>query len=465
MSPTLKAHRLIGNAARACARIPVLCLIAPALLFPACPHAATITYKRVSNLPYSQEPEEQQTDYQKERCVLDLYYPEKRTGFATVVWYHGGGLTAGNKHFPGLTGKHLGLVAVNYRLHPGVSCETAISDAAAALAWTFKNIATYGGDPTLIFVSGSSAGGYLTSMLGFDKRWLAKYGVDADAIKGLIPYTGHTITHMTVRKERYALNSRIPVIDEFAPIYHARADAPPVLLLTGDRRLEMLGRCEENELFYRVLKNIGHPHVEHLEFEGYGHGMSHPANPVALKWITKVIGCSPKALIVPLDYSWSYTKRDRKYPWRNRGTNAENEKKKPSVELLTAVGREGSGCLAVRDISTATNAYGESPALPVRPGREYVLTGWVKNEEVGDGIAGVCFNVTQSGRIRKQTKNTRFPATAEWSRFEVACPPVAEGMDGLILYILPRPPGQPNTTTGAVLFDDLRICEQPKAKQ
>ena len=77
-----------------------------------------------------------------------------------------------------------------------------IEDAAAAVAWTFKNIETYGGSPRRIYVSGHSAGGYLTSMVGLDKRWLAAHKVDADALAGLIPYSGHTITHFTVRAER-----------------------------------------------------------------------------------------------------------------------------------------------------------------------------------------------------------------------------------------------------------------------
>jgi len=423
--------------------------------------AAPVVYAQEKNLPYSPEPMAQQTEYQRERCKLDLYYPKERQGFATVVWFHGGGLTAGGKHFPGLTGKHLALVGVNYRLYPKASCKDAISDAAAAVAWTFKNIERYGGDPSQIFISGSSAGGYLTLMLGFDKRWLAKYDVDADRIKGLVPYTGHTITHMTVRKEMHGLSSSTPLIDEYAPIYHARADAPPVLLLTGDRRLEMLGRCEENELFYRVLKNVGHPHVEHLEFQGYGHGMSHPANPVALKWITKVIGCSPEALIVPLDHSWDYAKADRKYRWRAQWTDPGKENpERPSLQLLASGGRDDSGCLAVRDLSAEAGAYAQSSALPVRPGRRYLLTGWVKNEAAGKGTGGACLNLARGGRTHKQVTKIAFPATAAWTRFELACPPIPEGTDGLILYILPRAPGQPAATTGAVLFDDVRICEQ-----
>ena len=73
-----------------------------------------------------------------------------------------------------------------------------VDDAAASVAWVFQNITSYGGDPKLIFVSGHSAGGYLTSMLGLDKSYLNSYGIDVDDIAGLIPYSGHTITHFTV---------------------------------------------------------------------------------------------------------------------------------------------------------------------------------------------------------------------------------------------------------------------------
>ena len=50
------------------------------------------------------------------------------------------------------------MVAVNYRLHPKVKAPAYIEDAAAAVAWTFKNIETYGGSPKRIYVSGHSAG-------------------------------------------------------------------------------------------------------------------------------------------------------------------------------------------------------------------------------------------------------------------------------------------------------------------
>ncbi|MEL6110192.1 MAG: alpha/beta hydrolase, partial [Planctomycetota bacterium] len=145
----------------------------------------------------------QPTDYSAERCKVDLYRPGNRKDFATVVWFHGGGLKANSKSIPdALKEQGFAVVAANYRLHPKVDSPTYVQDAAAAVAWTFQNIASFGGDPNKIFVAGHSAGGYLTSMVGLDKSYLAAHSIDADRIAGLIPYSGHTITHFTVRKER-----------------------------------------------------------------------------------------------------------------------------------------------------------------------------------------------------------------------------------------------------------------------
>ncbi len=225
------------------------------------------------------------TPYQQERCRLDLYHPSNKPGFATVVWFHGGGLKGGERYIPGgLKGQGIAVAAANYRLHPKVKCSVCLQDAAAAIAWTFRNIEQYGGDPAKVFVSGHSAGGYLTSMVGIDKRWLAEYDVDADRIAGLIPLSGHTITHMTVRKEMDIPDTQ-PLIDSFAPLYHVRPDASPILLVTGDREMEMLGRYEENAYFMRMLRVVGHKDVTLYELQGYGHGMVDPAIAPMLKWM------------------------------------------------------------------------------------------------------------------------------------------------------------------------------------
>ena len=244
-------------------------------------------YKTVSDIPYREGAG--LTDYMRQRCRLDVYYPTNAKDFATVVWFHGGGLKAGNRFVPNeLKEQGLAVVAVNYRLNPRVKSPAYVEDAAAAVVWTFKNIKTYGGSRKRIFVSGHSAGGYLTSMVGLDKRWLAAHEIDANEIAGLIPFSGHTITHFTVRAER-GIDSAQPIIDEMAPLYHVRKDAPPLLLITGGRDLEMLGRYEENAYMWRMMQVVGHPDTTLHELDGFNHGqMAAPAHHLLLRFVKRV---------------------------------------------------------------------------------------------------------------------------------------------------------------------------------
>lgn len=233
-------------------------------------------------------------DYARERCELDVYFPETtdhEDGFPTVVWFHGGGLTEGDRFLPGgLMNQGIAVVIPSYRLHPNVTSPTYVEDAAAAVAWTMDNIESFGGDPDKIFVSGHSAGGYLASMVGMDKRWLAAHDKDPDTLAGLIPLSGHTITHFTIRRE-LGLEWTQGWIDDMAPQYHVRAGAPPILLITGDRDLELLGRYEENAYFWRMMQVVGHPDCEIFELEGFDHGGMIPGSlDLSVRFINRIIG-------------------------------------------------------------------------------------------------------------------------------------------------------------------------------
>lgn len=246
-------------------------------------------YTAISNIKYHQDALNNSDPYISERCNLDIYYPKNTTSFATIVWFHGGGLTGGQKEIPeALKQKGVAVVGVNYRLYPKVKAPIYIEDAAAAVAWVFKNIESYGGDPNAIFISGHSAGGYLASMIGLDKKYLEKHGVDANQIAGLIPFSGHTITHFTVREERGIAGTQ-PIVDDLAPLYHVRSDAPPLLLITGDREKELLGRYEENAYMMRMMKVAGHRDTRIMEMDGYGHGMTYPAFPLLLEEVKRIL--------------------------------------------------------------------------------------------------------------------------------------------------------------------------------
>ncbi|MET0532696.1 MAG: alpha/beta hydrolase, partial [Steroidobacter sp.] len=101
-------------------------------------------YVTENNIAYYADARDQ---YQKEHCKLDIYYPKAARGYATVVWFHGGGLTAGSRYFPNLEDQGIALVAVSYRLSPKAKTASILEDTAASVAWVMKNIERYGGDP------------------------------------------------------------------------------------------------------------------------------------------------------------------------------------------------------------------------------------------------------------------------------------------------------------------------------
>lgn len=210
--------------------------------------------------------------YRKERCKLDVYYPADKKGCKTIVWFHGGGLEGGNKELqPELKNSGIIIVAPNYRLYPQGKSPDYIRDAAAAVAWTIEHIAEYGGDPSKVYVGGHSAGGYLALMLALDKDYLAEYRIDADAIKGYFPVSGQTATHYTIRKER-GISFTLPIVDSLAPLNNARVLGTKLVLITGDRHLEMMARYEENLYLKAVLEGVGNASVPLHELSGFDHG-------------------------------------------------------------------------------------------------------------------------------------------------------------------------------------------------
>lgn len=230
--------------------------------------ATAQTYNQVNDISYTKK-----TDaYAVERLKLDVYYPEGMTGCPVVVWFHGGGLEAGNKEIPWrLKQKGYVVVGVNYRLLPKVKIDALLDDASEAVAWVFRHIAQYGGDTKKIVVTGHSAGGYISMLLCLNKAWLASYDIDADDVMMYVPFSGQAVTHYNVRKMQGIPPLQV-TIDEYAPIYWVRKDCPPLVLICGDREQELYGRYDENQYLARMMKLAGHTETYLYEIDGHDHG-------------------------------------------------------------------------------------------------------------------------------------------------------------------------------------------------
>ena len=212
----------------------------------------------VTDVPYVEDTADA---YRKSRCRLDVRCPDGATGFPTVVWFHGGGLTGGKKNFIRIS-PAIAQVAVNYRLMSatnGVQGADCIEDAAAAVAWTVKNIGKHGGDPKKVYVSGMSAGGYLTMMVGMAPKYLAAHGIRNTELAGLIPISGQATKHFNVRKFAGDTDPQfLPKIDELAPLAWVSKDIPPICAVCGEPPWEWKCRSEENRLLISSCIALGH---------------------------------------------------------------------------------------------------------------------------------------------------------------------------------------------------------------
>jgi acetyl esterase/lipase len=234
-----------------------------------------------------------QTPYEQERCKLDLTIPVGAKGFATYVWFYGGGLKNGAKDLrseycaeirQSLAQAGVAVVTPDYRLSPKVKYPAYVDDAAAAFAWTVKHIAEHGGDPRKVFIGGHSAGATLALLVGMDPNRLKPHGLTLGSVAGIAQVSAQVLTHYTVREERgqprYAITC-----DEAAPAFYIRKTLPPILTIYAQN--DMLSRAEENLFFVTTLKAAGHSEnyslrVDDRDHGTVGHNIRHPDDPARL---------------------------------------------------------------------------------------------------------------------------------------------------------------------------------------
>lgn len=197
---------------------------------------------------------------------LDVHLPECDS-FQVFLYFHGGGLSSGSKSGPRiffeyLTSHGIAAVSANYRMYPGAKYPDFLSDAADAVAWVFENIGKYG-KVKGIYVGGSSAGGYISQMLCFDKSWLAPHGISPMDIAGFVHDAGQPTCHFNVLRER-GIDTRRVIVDDSAPLYHIGEDSqyPPMLIIVSDN--DMKNRYEQTKLMVSTLSHFGHSDKVHL---------------------------------------------------------------------------------------------------------------------------------------------------------------------------------------------------------
>lgn len=125
------------------------------------------------------------------RQKLNIFSPQKpQSKNIVLVFIHGGNWNSGNRSLYSFFGsrwarKGVVTVVTDYPLSPDATFKEMAIVSATAIKWVKENIATYGGDPEQIFVSGHSAGGHLAALISVDKTYFDSLHI-TNPIKGTI---------------------------------------------------------------------------------------------------------------------------------------------------------------------------------------------------------------------------------------------------------------------------------------
>lgn len=209
--------------------------------------------KEFKDIPYGKQGHPLQT--------LDIYLPDQKT-FPTFIYFHGGGFNAGDKSEGAAMGAYLAahgiaLVSANYRIGREAVWPEYVHDAAEAVAWTKAHMREYG-ICGKFYVGGSSAGGYLSQMLNYNKEYLEPYGIDPLDINGYIHDSGQPTAHFSVLHAKGIDPNRV-IVDESAPLYYVGCAEfySPMMVFVSET--DMGNRYEQTLLLVSTLKQFGVP--------------------------------------------------------------------------------------------------------------------------------------------------------------------------------------------------------------
>ena len=179
---------------------------------------------------------------------MDAYFPESGGPWPALVYVHGGSWMHGDKSEAGLfasmmTAHGYLVVSINYRLYPAAQFPAMIQDVKCAVRSLRANAVQYNLDPNHIGAVGVSAGGHLAALLGTTDAsagWdVGEYLDQSSRVQAVIAMAGvmdlsRNFPNADIEAMRRVGFGKSNMV-EASPISHVTPDAPPFLLIHGDR--------------------------------------------------------------------------------------------------------------------------------------------------------------------------------------------------------------------------------------
>ena len=257
------------------------------------PPAGFYETKAVENVPY--------VTRNGQKLLLDLYLPTNAQGpRPAVLLFHGGGWMFGNRTLERDLARFLASMGyvgatAQYRLcSKDVHHPAPVQDALAAVKFLRSKAAEYGIDPERIAAGGESAGGHLALLLGLARDHSifkddSFPGVSSE-ISAAIDIYGPTDLAPAYKGAswmvKWFFNSYLggppeqfsEVYEEAAPLTSVRGDAPPVLIVHGDRD-RTLGYQQHAEKLHKAIREAGgRSHLVRVTGAGHGWGFDFTSN-------------------------------------------------------------------------------------------------------------------------------------------------------------------------------------------
>jgi acetyl esterase/lipase len=219
--------------------------------------------------------------------------PAGRTKRPALLQIHGGGWVIGDKReqgIPLLT--HMaaqGWVGfnANYRLSPAATFPDHLVDCKRAIAWIREHADEYGIDPDFICVTGGSAGGHLTALVGTtvgDPRFQPGFEHADTSVAAAVPFYGiYDFTPngafgadpQIYRKflEPMVMKAFVAEVperyEEASPLHHVHEGVPPFFVIHGDR--DTLAPVEDARAFVERMREVSKEPVLYAEMHGAQH--------------------------------------------------------------------------------------------------------------------------------------------------------------------------------------------------
>jgi arylformamidase len=220
------------------------------------------------------------------RETLDIYAAD-RAGGPVLVYIHGGYWRSGTKEdnanfVPAFTERGATVVLVEYDLCPKVTVSDIVRQTRASIAWTFRNVIRYGGDPSRFYISGHSAGGHLTAM-ALANDW-EKEGLPKNFIKGAVAMSGvhdlDMVMHISANEE---IRMTPEIAKQNSPFVNPPRVTCPLLLAVG--AVEPEGWKQMSKDYFEFCKQRD-VKAEYLEVPGANHytmseHLGNPESPLA----------------------------------------------------------------------------------------------------------------------------------------------------------------------------------------